>query len=202
MHNETKTVLLTGFGPFPGVRVNESARLVTELAAAARRNFSSHVFLAEILDTAWLSAPEHVTRLMQEKHPALALHFGVAQEAQGFRIERHAANACLSKADAVAKFPTSPRLDENGPPLRAATIDAPGIAANLSRLGFPAAVSDDAGGYLCNAVLYHSLAAAADRDHACRTGFIHIPADLSGPPLPFDRAVAGALAILDFCLKA
>ena len=60
----------------------------------------------------------------------------------------------------------------------------------------PVSLSNDAGGYLCNAVLYHALHAIGSAGHPCRAGFIHLPVDLSQPPLTFDDAIAGALEII------
>lgn len=173
-----------------------------ELAGAAQRRFSKHTFVSDILDTAWDSAPARIKQLLNDKRPILALHFGVAREAQGFRIERQAANTCYGMPDVSAQLPPSPKLAENGPPILKTTLDADSIAARLAQLGFPAEVSDDAGHYLCNGVLYHSLAAAQDLGEACQVGFIHIPMDLNGPPLPFDRAIDGALAIIGYCLNS
>ena len=78
-----RTILLTGFGPFPGVAENATSKLVPALAAAAREAFAEHAFLSEILDTAWDSAPARVAALLAHHKPHLALHFGVAREAQG-----------------------------------------------------------------------------------------------------------------------
>ena len=51
-------VLLTGFGPFPGVPENATAVLVPRLAKAARELFPTYDFVAEILPTEWTAAPQ------------------------------------------------------------------------------------------------------------------------------------------------
>jgi pyroglutamyl-peptidase len=83
----------------------------------------------------------------------------------------------------------------------AVTIAAKSIAAGLESNGYTVSLSDDAGGYLCNAILYHSLALAEESGGTCRVGFVHIPADLSNPPLTLPEAVAGALEIVKFALE-
>ena len=195
-------VLLTGFGPFPGVPENESARLVRALAEKARGKFKDHVFVSEALATEWATAPARIGHLMTTLHPVLALHFGVAREADCFRIERQAANVCRLASDLGGKFPAAEKLLQDGTDCETVGIDADGIVAHLGERGYPAHISDDAGGYLCNAVLYHSLRAARDHRLRTRAGFIHIPADLSAPPLDFARALDGSLEILEFCLAA
>lgn len=193
-------VLLTGFGPFPGVAENVSAHLVKALAEKARSKFHDHVFVSEVLETEWTTAPGRIGQLVATLHPALALHFGVAREADGFRIERQAANVCRLASDASGRLPAAEKLLQDGADCELVGIDAEAIAAHLVERGYPARVSDDAGGYLCNAVLYHSLKAARERQLATRAGFIHIPADISSPPFDFAAALEGSLEIVGLCL--
>src|SRR5690606_34563569 len=46
--------------------------------------------------------------------------------------------------------------------------------------GLAASLSDDAGAYLCNRVLYHSLGHPLCRAGALHTYFVHLPGDLAG----------------------
>jgi len=87
------------------------------------------------------------------------------------------------------------------------------VVARLRCLGIAAFVSRDAGTYLCNAALYHSLASAKVAAKAGRrVGFVHIPAALARPgganrgrscacPLTWQQALDGALEILATCLR-
>lgn len=200
-HARSGTVLLTGFGPFPGIAHNATAQLVPALAKEASRAFSDHAFYHDILETAWSAAPQRAIALIARYRPALALHFGVAAGAKGFRIERRAHNRCRLAPDATGRLPPGCRLSHDGPDLHPVSIDAVKIQARLKALGLPVSLSNGAGGYLCNAVLYHSLVASRALPAACRAGFIHIPADLDGPPLGFPDALEGALEILRVCLE-
>jgi pyroglutamyl-peptidase len=202
MSQNRRKILLTGFGPFPGVAENATARLVPELAVRAAAAFPAHTFHHDILETAWGAAPERAAHLVATLKPMLALHFGVAREAKGFQIERTAQNLCRIAADVTGSLPSAAHLDGAGPDARSCGIDAVALALRLEALGYPVSVSDDAGAYLCNAVLYHSLAAAeALAPAACRAVFIHIPADLSGPPLSFPEALEGSLEIMRAILE-
>lgn len=205
MSATASAILLTGFGPFPGVAENATAKLVPALADLARAEFPQHEVRVEIFETAWGVAPHRAAALIAQHRPALALHFGVAREARGFQIERIARNVCRIANDVTGCGPSSAVLAHEGPDIRSAAIDADALAAHLTRLGYPVSLSDDAGAYLCNAVLYHSLGAAQAlaqiEGTACRSGFIHIPADLDGPPLSFAQALEGSLEILRNCLR-
>ncbi len=200
MCEQRASVLLTGFGPFPGMPDNASARLVEALSSRARIAFPEIETNAAILPTEWNAAPERLAHLIAAHRPSLILHFGVAPDASGFRIETHAHNACHATEDAAGLLPASEWLLRGGAQSHAATLPAGAIVAGLTKLGLPAALSMDAGGYLCNAIFYLSLTYARGANHPCRAGFIHIPADLSSPPLSFDAALTGALEILRVCL--
>jgi pyroglutamyl-peptidase len=195
------TILLTGFGPFPGIPKNVSADLVRALARRARRTSAPYRIVSSILPTEWDRAPRLLASLHERHTPALALHFGVAAGTRGFRLETEARNHRRASPDASGLLPASASLSHEGVAVRAVTIAARSIATKLDSNGYPVSLSDDAGGYLCNAVLYQSLALAKENGGTCRVGFVHIPADLSKPPLTLPVAVAGAFEIVKFALE-
>jgi len=193
-------VLLTGFGPFPGVRENLSGLLAERLGFRARATLPQFRFVVAVLPTEWMQAPQIVAELYEQNDPVLALHFGVSSKAQGFRIETEAKNFCRMSADHAGHFPALTQVLDGGAGAHRVTIDAASIVRHLNERGHHASLSHDAGGYLCNAVLYHSLVEAERRTRGCRVGFIHIPAD-AGLLNPFDFTVSGAFEILKFTLE-
>jgi pyroglutamyl-peptidase len=196
------SVLITGFGPFPGVPVNASGVLATRLAAAARRRFSDAAIHAALLPTEWDRGPARAARWIARLKPSIVLHFGVSSEAAGFVIERRAVNACVEYADGAGLFPALTVLDPDGPKRRMATLPVRLIVTRLRALGLPATASDDAGMYLCNAVLYGSLGSASDLPLIA--GFVHLPASLAtgaSCPMTPTQALAGGLEIIATCLE-
>jgi pyroglutamyl-peptidase len=161
MQDARTTVLITGFGPFPGVPVNATMQLVPELAQAAARQFAGVRIATEVLATEWTSAPRRLDGLLAEIEPDLVLHFGVSPRARGFEIEARARNVCTQAPDAAGALPVGTAIRDGGAEFMAASLPAQHIVARLRRRGIPAFVSRDAGGYLCNATLYHSLGARA-----------------------------------------
>jgi pyroglutamyl-peptidase len=193
------TVLLTGFGPFPGVLINASGELARNVARIARRALPQFRFTVAILPTEWDRAPRLITTLHEHHQPFAALHFGVASGAKTIRLETEALNVCRAAPDAAGALPAAAQLVVDGPAVRRSSIAAPAIASALNAKGYPSSISKDAGGYLCNAVLYHSLAAAEARG-GCQVGFVHIPRDLSEPPLDMTTVSAAALDIVKIAL--
>jgi len=202
-------VLLTGFGPFPGVPVNATMRLVPAVAQAAARAFPDVRVASEILPTEWAAAPRRLVPLLAELAPDLVLHFGVSSRARGFEIEARARNACTPMPDAAGALPGA-AVHDGGAEQLAVSLPVQHVVARLRGRGMPAFVSRDAGGYLCNATLYHSLAAARQAPGR-RVGFVHVPAALARPGGPnrgrvgacrlsWEQAVEGGLEVLAACL--
>jgi pyroglutamyl-peptidase len=208
MRDNRPVLLITGFGPFPGHPSNASGLLAQRLAAAAARRFSGHRIRAATLPTEWAAGPGQLAQLTEELRPAIAIHFGISRRARGFVIETRARNFAAPTCDAIGALPHDTRVLRQGPDILSSTWPAGRIVARLRRLGLPAVLSHDAGGYLCNAILYHSLAAVgrAEAAVAPRRGFVHIPPRLDeGMPrcqLDWNSAMAGGLEILAACLGA
>lgn len=197
----TQKVLITGFGPFPRVPVNASGALVGRLAVAARRRFPGAVISSAVLPTEWWRGPRRAESALLRARPDVAIHFGVSSRAEGFVIERRALNVCESSPDGAGELPLAELLDPGGPKQRGSTLPVGAIVKRLWALGLPATPSDDAGTYLCNAVLYTSLGLAAGSGRM--TGFVHIPAVLAGggaSPLNARQALTGGLEIIGVCL--
>jgi pyroglutamyl-peptidase len=199
-------VVLTGFGPFPGVPRNASADLVGELAKACRRRHPHIRFLADVLPVDWLEAPRRLQTLLCLHEPRCVVHFGVSSRASGFVVERYAYNAVASAYDSQGRMAAGERLVPGDRPRRSATLPAHSMVRRLQAAGYPAELSDDPGRYLCNAVLFHSLRHAARASPRPRSGFVHIPATLGtsadGAPsaMAWADAVDGGLALIEACL--
>ncbi|MFV0297958.1 MAG: hypothetical protein ACK5JT_17775 [Hyphomicrobiaceae bacterium] len=206
------TVLLTGFGPFPGIGANATSVLVPQLAALARRALPGTIIVSHILPTEWDRSLTELESCLRIHRPVVALHFGVSSKANGFDIEVRGQNACIMSEDAAGLLPLCQLINANGPDYLAATIPAAHIVSRLRRLGLPSRLSRDAGGYLCNAVLYRSLEFARVGMGAERTGFVHLPSHLvrertpEREPLParhlsWDDVMTGGLEIIRSTLR-
>lgn len=204
------TILLTGFGPFPGVSQNVSERFVPKLAHLAARRFSAHRVVARILPTEWERAPARLQTLYERERPKLVLHFGVSTHAHSYVLEQVARNACKLAEDAAGALPPDSVVVKGGADTLLAKLPAEDIVSRLSALRVPIVMSDDAGTYLCNTILYQSLAIAERQGAPEAVGFFHIPHAI--PPalarrnetaeMRFDwgTALTGGLEIIRTCL--
>jgi pyroglutamyl-peptidase len=204
-------ILLTGFGPFPSIDSNATAELVPELARHARARFPAHQIRSAILPVEWERAPQMLQELLSAEPAALALHFGVARAASGFQIELVGRNVCEGRHDAKGELPACEHVIAAGPAILASTLPVERIIARLTRAGVPCCTSNNAGGYLCNALLYHSLSLANAHPAPFLTGFVHLPSGLARCPtacaadgcrLTWETALDGSLEIIAACLEA
>jgi pyroglutamyl-peptidase len=166
-------VLLTGFGPFPGVADNPSAWLAETLAQHPAGEFAAELH-ARVLPTAW-RATELMPRLYAELQPHVMIHFGVSQRTKTFRIERSAHNRAARRADAYGLMPTGPVIRPEGVERFDTELPAAGLTAHLKNCGIAATTSRSAGAYLCNFLYYHSLDWARRQPDPRLVLFVHIP---------------------------
>ncbi len=185
-------VLVTGFGPFPGVPCNASASMVRALVQSAR--MPGIELFAEIIPVTWSDARTAVREAIARVNPHAVLHFGVSKRATGFEIETRAFNRSGPKADHAGFVRPGSPLDRSGMPVLFATMPPPVLLRALRRSGFPAQLSRSAGRYLCNAIFYWSLADASSSGPLI--SFIHMPALGSDPGakprFTLNNAAAGA----------
>ena len=209
MSSAQPTVLITGFGPFPGVPANATTELVPVLTEEARKRWSSHRFEAAVLATEWRAAPQSLAALMAELKPSATLHFGVSSKASGFTIEMRGHNLARPLPDAAGQLPEGKELVPEGPDVLPANIPVSLIVARLRQQALPVSLSRDAGGYLCNAVLYNALDAGRRLDQPVRSGFVHLPANLTRRALPgfghpseltWSQAIEGSLEVISILI--
>ncbi len=173
-----KAVLLTGFGPFPGMADNPSADCAIELADHAQSLWPDCHFTSHIFPTEWMAVDAMHCELRRQHCPALTLHFGVQSRSRSIGIERYARNFASCDPD-NAGFPgCRGPIADHGPFRRQTSLPCYPMLAALRKAGISAHISTNAGSYLCNYLFYKSLAQAWSDGQKEQTGFIHIPAHL------------------------
>jgi pyroglutamyl-peptidase len=163
-------VLITGFGPFPGVPDNVSGRLAEMLAGAQSRHAHVH-----ILPTEWETVAMRAPSLLDRLKPRAVLHFGVNMRARGFRIERAAHNVAAAREDASGALRSDAEIVAGGCPRIESTVPALRLARLLRAQGLPANASGSAGSYICNFLYYLSLDWASRQEAVCDVCFVHVP---------------------------
>jgi pyroglutamyl-peptidase len=186
-------VLVTGFGPFPDAPQNPTEGLMRVLAAEPPEKFGAGTLKAVVLKTDYRRSWSALRRLYSSFAPNVVLHFGLSSRIDVIHLERAGRNLVdRAKPDAAGYAPSSSLLSKTGPEVIASTLPTAEIVAALKQAGFPAALSDDAGDYVCNATLYRSLRASLG---ARNIGFVHVPPERK---LPAKRLAEAATLVLRF----
>lgn len=170
-----RCILVTGFGPFPGVPFNASEHLLGELGHIALRVIPKPRIVTAALPTDWRRASASLQELVAEAKPDIALHLGVSSRATGFVIETRAYNQASARPDCSGALAPARCLKRGATAAAQTTLPAARLVQLLRMRGLPAQTSRDPGRYLCNAVLFESLTCAAGWG-VTYSGFVHIPA--------------------------
>lgn len=166
------TVLVTGFDPFGGEKVNpayEAVRMLPDRIAGAR------VITLEI-PTAFTRGPAAVERAIERERPDIVISVGQAGGRSAITVEKVAVNLAEARIpDNDGEQPMGVALREDGDAAYFATIPVEAMVMNVRDHGLPAFVSYTAGTYVCNSVMYHMLYLLDRRFPGVRGGFIHVP---------------------------
>lgn len=198
-------ILVTAFGPFPGVPVNPSQRAAMDLLRLRRPALAGVEIVLKILPTRWDELPRLDALLGEQAFDAVLL-LGVASRRRRVCLETRAVNAVRDFPDAAGRHPPGRRLIANAAEAFSTTAPALAGVVALRRAGIAASASRDAGRYLCNAAYVHALVAAHGRGPAKGAEppvlFVHLPGR-SGVPRGTSRPVlAQALSNLLVALVA
>ena len=162
-------LLVTGFGPFPGIPRNPSAEAARRVVASPRWRLRADEVDALVLPTTYAALDTLYQPVLDGSDLDAILMIGVAGRSKRIRVERRAVNRLsLLKPDAAHRKPTHLAALQS-PPTRASRAKPDVLAVILRGRGLPARVSQDAGRYLCNASYFRTLALPVP------VVFIHIP---------------------------
>jgi pyroglutamyl-peptidase len=161
-------LLVTGFGPFPGVRRNPSADVARLVAADGRWGRLGVQTQALVLPTTYAALNGQLAPALLRGFDAV-LMIGVAGRSRRLRVERRAVNrASILFPDASGCRSESLGFGE-AVDVRRTRASAPQALAALRSAGLPSRLSQDAGRYLCNAAYLRALAEPVP------VLFVHIP---------------------------
>ena len=191
-----KHLLITGFDPFGDHRVNPSWEAVRQLP---ERIGSFRLYKLNI-PTVFGKAAQTVLAQARELDADAVICVGLAGGRDAVTPERIAVNIRDARiADNEGNLFTGQRIDPQGPAAYFSTLPVDEMAAAIRCGGIPAAVSNTAGTYVCNDVLYTLL-----HRFPGKAGFIHVPQtpDMGEPSLPLDTIVKALEAAIRALEKA
>jgi pyroglutamyl-peptidase len=168
-----ETALITGYEPYGGRTANPAALMAQRLDGATIAGL--HV-VGRTLPVTLDGLAARLDALLEELRPALVIALGLAPGEPMIRLERFAVNLADFEIpdNAGRRWRDEPILGDGDTAL-VATLPLRRIEAALIGAGIPVRVSNTAGTYICNAALYHLLAAARRGGGRPLCGFVHVP---------------------------
>lgn len=167
-----KTVLITGFEPFGGEQINPSWEVVSRLDNAIIRGCR---VVARQLPCVFGESLSVLNAAIDARSPALVLAVGQAGGRSDITVERVAINVDDARiADNKGQQPVDMPIVIDGPAAWFSTLPIKAMVSAMREAGVPASVSQTAGTFVCNHVMYgllHKLSGLSD----VKGGFIHIP---------------------------
>ena len=166
-------ILLTGFEPFDGDSVNPSGEVAKRLDGKV---IGDCVVRSVILPVQHEAARAVVAPLLEAPGLVAVVHLGLAGGRARISLERVAVNVMdYSRPDAHGQVLSDVACVEGGPAAYLSTLPLREILSALTAEGIPASISNTAGTYLCNDILYTTLHALTRRGLSISAGFIHLP---------------------------
>lgn len=163
-----KTLLLTGFEPFLSYPINPTEKIVKELDGVEIGDFYIKGLL---LPVDYEQASQRIVAAIQETNPDAVLSLGLAAGRMSITPERIAINCRDGEADNNGVALQDAPIIEGGPDGYFSKLPIRDMVNALKEEGYPAKISDTAGTYLCNNIMYVIL-----HEANVPAGFVHIPA--------------------------
>ena len=171
----TTTILITGFGPFPGAPYNPTGPLVGELARRRHPAFANVRRVAHVFPVSYEAVDRELPALLKRERPDALIMFGLAVRARQMRIEMRARNAVTRMLpDVSGRIPLAATILPGGPPTVPLRSPAQRLLSAALATGVPVALSRDAGHYLCNYLCWRA-AEAAGTGTPSLIAFVHVP---------------------------
>lgn len=166
------TILVTAFDPFGGESLNPAQLAVERLP----NRIGEHDIIKYIVPTVFGLSGDLVTAQMNHLSPDVVICAGQAAGRNAITVERVAINVMdASKPDNAGVIPEDTPIVPDGPAAYFSTLSVKAMVSAIKAAGIPAKISNTAGTFVCNQLLYRVLHHAAARIPNCRCGFIHVP---------------------------
>ncbi|QWQ38379.1 pyroglutamyl-peptidase I [Gemella sp. zg-570] len=166
-------VLITGFEAFGNDKLNSSAEIVYRLPD----KLNDILLIKKIIPTVFNKSAEMLKKEIDSHKPDIVICVGQAggKDRKKIAVERVAINIDDARiADNEGNRPLDKIIQENGSTAYFSTLPIKAIYSELIKNNIPTEISNSAGTFVCNHIMYQSLY-LSNTKYNFKTGFIHIP---------------------------
>ena len=164
-------IIVTGFDPFGGEKINPSIECVKALT-----EIEGVELIRLELPTVFKESAKRLNEVINDVKPDAVLSVGQAGGRPGITMERIAINVDDARIpDNISQQPIDEAIQLDGEAAYFTTLPIKRIVKAIREAGIPAEVSNSAGTFVCNHIMYQALFAATKADKPFKAGFMHIP---------------------------
>jgi len=164
-------IIVTGFDPFGGETINPSIECVKALP-----EIEGVELIRLELPTVFKESAKRLNEVINDVKPDAVLSVGQAGGRPGITMERIAINVDDARIpDNISQQPIDETIQTEGEAAYFTTLPIKRIVKAIREAGISAEVSNSAGTFVCNHIMYQSLFAATKADKPFKAGFMHIP---------------------------
>lgn len=165
-------VIITGFDPFGGEAMNPAYEAVKLLPDEV----NGHRIIKKEIPTVFRKSLQVLEETIKEEQPDIVICVGQAGGRFGITPERVAINQDDGRIpDNEGNQPIDETIHKDGEMAYFSKLPIKKIVSNLQKENIPASVSNTAGTYVCNHVMYGLLYMIDKWYPTIRGGFIHVP---------------------------
>ena len=164
-------IIVTGFDPFGGETINPSIECVKALP-----EIEGVELIRLELPTVFKESAKRLNEVINEVKPDAVLSVGQAGGRPGITMERIAINVDDARIpDNISQQPIDETIQTKGAAAYFSTLPIKRIVKAIREAGIPVEVSNSAGTFVCNHIMYQALFAATKANKPFKAGFMHIP---------------------------
>ena len=164
-------IIVTGFDPFGGEKINPSIECVKALP-----EIEGVELIRLELPTVFKESAKRLNEVINDVKPDAVLSVGQAGGRAGITMERIAINVDDARIpDNISQQPIDETIQTEGEAAYFTTLPIKRIVKAIREAGISAEVSNSAGTFVCNHIMYQALFAATKADKPFKAGFMHIP---------------------------
>ena len=164
-------IIVTGFDPFGGETINPSIECVKALP-----EIEGVELIRLELPTVFKESAKRLNEVINDVKPDAVLSVGQAGGRAGITMERIAINVDDARIpDNISQQPIDEDIQVEGEAAYFSTLPIKRIVKAIREAGISAEVSNSAGTFVCNHIMYQSLFTATKADKPFKAGFMHIP---------------------------
>lgn len=164
-------ILITGFDPFEGEPTNPSIEAVKRID----ENIENAEVIKLEIPTVFHKSAQVLEEKIKEIKPDVVLSIGQAGGRSDISLERVAINEDDARiADNEGNKPIDEIIRKDGKNAYFSTLPIKKIVEEIKKENIPASVSNTAGTFVCNHIMYQGLY-FCEKYKNMRAGFIHVP---------------------------